>query len=116
MSMYLCGKNGNGIVLNSCGRDLVGYICALAGARLSPCNVFHMDRFPGLAPVMAYEGTAEEAAADAAKIAALPDDRIRDLMLIKNVCDCVRDADRLVECAREWQEFLSASGGYDSEE
>jgi len=116
MSMEFYGKNGNKINLNSCGRDLVGYVCALAGARLSPCDVFHRSSFPGLAPAMAYEGTADEAAADAAKIAAMSDHRIRDLMLIKNVCDCVRDADRLVEFAREWQEFLSASGGYNSEE
>lgn len=116
MSTDFQGKNGNKINLNSCGRDLVGYIHALAGARLSSCDVFHRDRFPGLAPVMPFEGTAEEAAEDAARIAALSDDRIRDLMLIKNVCDCVGGSDGLVEFAREWQEFLSASGGYCSEE
>lgn len=114
MGTTLYGNSGNEIYLNSCARDLVGLIHEAAGAR---CNKKFQERFPTLPPSMPYKGTAEEAKVDAQKIAALPDKQIRKLYEEKDIAkECSHDANRLVEFAREWQEFLEKSEGYGSED
>ncbi len=114
MGTVLHGNSGNEIYLNSCARDLVGLIHEATGAR---CNKKFQERFPTLPPSMPYSGTAEEAKVDAQKIAALPDEQIRKLYKEKEIArECSRDAERLLEFAREWQEFLEKCEGYKTED